>query len=209
MNMPQKAVRPKDRRREEYLVHVEVPTRWADHDTYGHVNNAVHVVMLDSALNGWLITASGVDIRTLQARGVVVHTELDYVRELKFPEIATVGIGVSRRGRSSITYDIALFTEGHAEPAATASFVHVYVDREAFTPVPIPAEIEAALRCLGPDPAPVGGAQVRTPHRRLPKTRSPHVRGTAAQADHDAPGAGTEDRAPDPAHDPGGDRRRS
>ncbi|MET9686476.1 acyl-CoA thioesterase [Streptomyces coeruleorubidus] len=149
--MPQEAVKPKDRRRGEYPVHVEVPTRWADHDTYGHVNNAVHVVMLDSALNGWLMTASGVDIRTLQARGVVVHTELDYLRELKFPDVVTVGIGVSRKGRSSVTYDIALFTEGHDEPTATASFVHVYVDRETFTSVSIPAEIEAVLRRLVPE----------------------------------------------------------
>jgi acyl-CoA thioester hydrolase len=43
------------KRRADYPVLRDVPTRWADQDMYGHVNNAVHYAMLDTAINGWLL----------------------------------------------------------------------------------------------------------------------------------------------------------
>jgi acyl-CoA thioester hydrolase len=56
-----------------------VHTRWADHDTYSHVNNATYYEYFDTAVNGWLIAATGVDIRTLNAIGVVAETACRYV----------------------------------------------------------------------------------------------------------------------------------
>ena len=45
-------------------------TRWADNDVYGHLNNVVYYEFFDSAVNGWLMDATGVDIRELPAIGV-------------------------------------------------------------------------------------------------------------------------------------------
>ena len=61
-------------RRSDFRVLRNLPTRWADDDTYGHLNNVVHYAMFDTAVNGWLIEASGTDIRRLPAIGVVVET---------------------------------------------------------------------------------------------------------------------------------------
>jgi acyl-CoA thioester hydrolase len=134
----------RDKRRSDFPVLVPVPTRWADHDTYGHVNNAVHYVVMDSALNGWLIEAAAVDIRLLPALGVVVETSCRYYGEIHFPQTVDVGIGLTASGRSSVQYEIGLFTSEET-PAAIARFVHVYVDRETRRPVPIPDEIHRAL----------------------------------------------------------------
>jgi len=140
---------PKDLRRTDFAVLRELPTRWSDDDTYGHVNNVVHYLMFDTAVNGWLIEAAGVDIRTLPAIGLVVETSCRYFAELRFPETVTAGIGLEKLGSSSVVYQLALFGEGRDAPAAVGRFVHVYVDRGTRRPVPVPPEIRGALAELG------------------------------------------------------------
>lgn len=136
---------PKALRRNDFRVLRSLPTRWSDDDTYGHVNNVVHYSMFDTAVNGWLIEAAGVDIRTLPAIGLVVETSCRYFAELRFPEVVTAGVALERLGTSSVVYRLALFGESAQEPAAVGRFVHVYVDRDARRPVPVPPEIRAAL----------------------------------------------------------------
>ncbi len=138
---------PKQLRRSDFRVLRELPTRWSDDDTYGHVNNVVHYLMFDTAVNGWLIEASGVDIRTLPAIGLVVETSCQYFAELRFPEVVTAGLGLERLGTSSVVYRLALFG-ARETPAAAGRFVHVYVDRDTRAPVPIPAQVRDALSRL-------------------------------------------------------------
>ncbi|MDT4965066.1 MAG: acyl-CoA thioester hydrolase [Pseudonocardiales bacterium] len=139
---------PKGARREDFRVLRSLPTRWSDDDTYGHVNNVVHYALFDTAVNGWLIEASGVDIRSLPAVGLVVETSCRYFAELRFPEVVTAGLALDHLGRSSVVYRLALFGAGEG-PAAVGRFVHVYVDRATRQTVPVPPEIRAALAVLG------------------------------------------------------------
>jgi acyl-CoA thioester hydrolase len=138
---------PKALRRSDFPVLRSITTRWSDDDTYGHVNNVVHYAMFDTAVNGWLIEASGVDIRALPAIGLVVETSCQYFAELRFPEPVTAGIALERLGDSSVVYRLALFGAG-TTPAAAGRFVHVYVDRVERRPVTVPPEIRTALRAL-------------------------------------------------------------
>jgi acyl-CoA thioester hydrolase len=139
---------PGSLRRTDFAVLRALPTRWSDDDTYGHVNNVVHYLMFDTAVNGWLIEASGVDIRALPAIGVVVETSCRYFAELRFPEVVTAGIALEKLGTSSVVYRLALFGAAGEAPAAAGRFVHVYVDRESRRPVDVPPEIRAALATL-------------------------------------------------------------
>ncbi|MBH0120484.1 acyl-CoA thioesterase [Rhodococcus sp. CX] len=126
-------------------------TRWADNDHYGHVNNVTYYSYFDSAVNGWLMATTGVDIRELDAIGVVAETSCRYIAELSFPDRLQVGIDVDRLGKRSITYQLAIFREGPdgaLTPAATGRFVHVYVDARTRRPVPIPDEIRKAVMQL-------------------------------------------------------------
>jgi acyl-CoA thioester hydrolase len=138
---------PKDLRRGDFPVLREIPTRWSDDDTYGHVNNVVHYSIFDTVVNGWLIEASGCDIRALPAVGLVVETGCRYFAELRFPEVVTAGLALEKLGTSSVVYRLALFGAAE-EPAAVGRFVHVYVDRDTRRPVPVPDEIRAALARL-------------------------------------------------------------
>jgi acyl-CoA thioester hydrolase len=131
-------------RRGDFPVLREIPTRWSDDDTYGHVNNVVHYLMFDTAVNAWLIEVSGVDIRELPVVGMVAETSCRYLAELRFPVVVTAGLAVERIGTSSVVYRLALFGNGES-PAAVGRFVHVYADRVTRRPVPIPEVIRRQL----------------------------------------------------------------
>lgn len=128
-----------------------VPTRWDDNDHYGHVNNVTYYAYFDTAVNGWLMETTGLDIRTLSAIGVVAETSCRYLSELSFPDRLQVGLAVEKLGTRSIVYSLGLFREAGddgLELAARGRFVHVYVDGVTRRPVAIPPEIESAARTL-------------------------------------------------------------
>ncbi len=130
-----------------------IPTRWMDNDIYGHVNNVTYYSYFDTVVNEHLIRAGGLDIHDAAQVAFVVETSCRFHRSLSFPETIDAGIRVRRLGRSSVTYEIALFTRDHEAPAATGRFVHVWVERATSTPVDIPARIRAALVPLVTDAA--------------------------------------------------------
>lgn len=144
------AIDPAAVRRNQFPVLRTLPTRWSDDDTYGHVNNVVHYALFDTAVNGWLIETSGVDIRQLPAIGLVVETSCRYFAQLRFPEPVTAGLALERLGNSSVVYRLALFGADES-PAAVGRFVHVYVSRDERRPVPVPSQIRAALARLRTD----------------------------------------------------------
>jgi acyl-CoA thioester hydrolase len=135
---------PRTLRRADFAVLRSVPTRWADEDTYGHVNNAVHYQLFDTAVNGWLIETVG-DVRDLPALGVVAETSCRYLGELRFPEEVAVGLALDRLGDRSVTYRLAVFGEREPSPAAVGRFVHVYVDRDTRRPVRVPDQVRQAV----------------------------------------------------------------
>ncbi len=136
----------------DFPVHRRLQTRWSDNDQYGHVNNVVYYMFFDTAVNSWLIEASGTDVRALPAIGVVAETSCRFLRELSFPDEVTVGIRLEHCGRSSVIYELALFKaepDGpSADPYAVGRFVHVYVDSVTRKPVDIPEPISRALEAL-------------------------------------------------------------
>jgi acyl-CoA thioester hydrolase len=119
-----------------------------DNDVYGHVNNVVYYSYFDTAVNGYLIEATGVDIRTLPAIGIVAETSCRFFKELSFPETLHAGLALEKLGRSSVIYRIGLFREADETAAALGRFVHVYVDRQTRAAVPAPDAIREAVRRL-------------------------------------------------------------
>ena len=124
-----------------------ITTRWEDEDVYGHVNNVKYYSYFDTAVNGYLIEASGTDIRRLDAYGIVAETGSRFLRELRFPFPVEAGLAVTRLGRSSVVYEIGLF-QGDEEPAAVGRFVHVYVTGEGREVTPVPEQLRAVLEPL-------------------------------------------------------------
>ena len=122
---------------------LEIQTRWADNDVYGHVNNVVYYAYFDTVINRYLIDQGGLDIERGPAIGVCVESQCTYKRPASFPEVLQAGLRVARLGRTSVTYEIGIFRG--AELCAQGSFVHVFVERANRKPTPIPDRIRAAL----------------------------------------------------------------
>jgi acyl-CoA thioester hydrolase len=132
---------------DDYPHHREIPTRWADNDVYGHVNNVEYYAFFDTVINAWLIAEGGLDIHDGAVIGVCAESHCEFTAPLAFPETVVAGLRVGQIGRSSVRYEIGLFgSDGRA--AATGWFVHVFVDRASRRPVSIPVGLRAALERL-------------------------------------------------------------
>ena len=141
-------VRPTPSTRADYCAFSTLPTRWIDNDIYGHMNNAVHYQLFDTAVNGYLLEQGALDLKSGVTIFLVVETGCQYFRELAFPNIITAGIKVKKLGTSSVTYAVALFRDEAEVAAAQGHFVHVNVDRETRQPVIISDAIRTKLKLL-------------------------------------------------------------
>jgi len=135
-------------RRDQFTQLRTIPTRWMDNDHYGHVNNVAYYSFFDTAVNGFLIEATGTDIRDLPAIGVVVESGCTFLAGASFPDTIHAGLAVERLGTTSVTYRIALFRNDDDDACAVGRFVHVYVDQATRRPVAIPDAIKTAIATL-------------------------------------------------------------
>ena len=123
-----------------------IPSRWADNDVYGHINNAVYYFYFDTAVNRYLIDHAGLVIADGTTVGIVIETGCRYHKSFTYPDDIQAGIRVVHLGSSSVRYEVGLFAAGEVTARADGHFVHVYVDRATMRPVPIPAVTRAALQ---------------------------------------------------------------
>lgn len=134
--------------RSHFNVFRPMQTRWLDNDQYGHVNNIMYYAYFDTAVNGWLMDATGTDTSKLDVIGLVAETGCRYFKAVSFPEALEVGLRVAKVGNSSVIYELGLFRAGEDDLAALGKFVHVYVDAKTRKSAPIPDVIRKALADL-------------------------------------------------------------
>ena len=135
-------------RRGDYDVFHAARARWRDNDVYGHMNNAVYYEYFDTAVNEWLISSGALAVPDGPVVGLVAETSCKYLSSVGFPQKLDIGVSVTRLGRSSVIYGLALFAEGEDEAAALCRFVHVYVDAETRRPTALPAAMRDRLQTL-------------------------------------------------------------
>ncbi|WP_340677853.1 thioesterase family protein [Paraglaciecola sp.] len=129
--------------------HIEkLPTRWADNDMYGHVNNVVYYAYFDTVVNRLLINQGWLNPLEDKEIAVVAETQCQFFNSVAYPEILDVGLLVERVGNSSVTYRLGVFSQDRLEPAAQGRFVHVYVDKVTRQPVSIPPAVRQGLLAL-------------------------------------------------------------
>jgi acyl-CoA thioester hydrolase len=141
--------RPTPHRRSDDGHAREITTRWMDNDAYGHVNNVVYYSFFDTVVNAWLIEHGALDVERGDTIGFVVETGCHYFAPLAYPETVTAALRVAHVGRSSVRYEVALFSQGSDTAAAQGHFIHVYVNRSDRRPVStLPPALAAALEPL-------------------------------------------------------------
>lgn len=129
--------KPVLKNRDQFKFFLDIQTRWADNDIYGHVNNVTYYSYFDTAANALLIQKTGFNIHQSQSIGLVVDSACSFFQELSFPEIIQVGVAIGKIGNTSLRYELAIFKQGQEQASAQGHFVHVFVDRETRKTVPI------------------------------------------------------------------------
>lgn len=122
--------------------------RWADTDIYGHMNNAVHYTLFDTAVAVWVVRAGLLDLGGSATVFLMVQSDCAYFEEITFADQLEVGLRIARLGTSSIRYDLSLFRNGSDSAAATGGFTHVNVDRKTSRPVAIRPEARTVFAGL-------------------------------------------------------------
>jgi len=130
----------------DYPFVTAITTRWSDNDIYGHINNVTYYSYFDSAANLYLIQ-HGLDIANGATIALVVESRCAYRKPLSYPTPLRAGVRVDKLGNRAVTYGIAIFDDTDTA-AAHGTFVHVFVDRQTRTAVPIPAPLRLALERL-------------------------------------------------------------
>ncbi|CAI3122167.1 hypothetical protein MWMV8_MWMV8_03350 [Acinetobacter calcoaceticus] len=137
--------KPVLKNRDQFKFFLDIQTRWADNDIYGHVNNVTYYSYFDTAANALLIQKTGFDIHQSQSIGLVVDSACSFLQELSFPEIIQVGVAIGKIGNTSLCYELAIFKQGQEQASAQGHFVHVFVDRETRKTIPISESTRAVL----------------------------------------------------------------
>ncbi|MEO0937156.1 MAG: thioesterase family protein [Pseudomonadota bacterium] len=125
-----------------------ITTRWFDNDIYGHMNNAMHYQLFDTAVNGMLIERGLLDLHGSDSVFLVVETGCTYHGELAFPDTIHAGLRVAKLGGSSVRYELGLFRNDEDSAAAEGHFVHVNVGRADRRPQPLTEAARAVLQAL-------------------------------------------------------------
>ncbi|CAL3967575.1 unnamed protein product [Diplocarpon coronariae] len=123
----------KQRKRNDYGYILEYRTRWSDNDMYDHMNNSIYTCEHN------VCSPSGFTFRRheliVQHRyGLVVHSHGDFFGSIGFPAVADLALRVNKLGRTSVTYEVALFERGVEDVKSVGELVHVFVDRETGRP---------------------------------------------------------------------------
>ncbi|KAG9231959.1 thioesterase superfamily protein-like protein [Amylocarpus encephaloides] len=124
----------KSRLRKDYPYLLEYRTRWSDNDMYDHMNNSIYNFLYDSIVNTYLIEQCELNPPTSPQYGLVVHSHGDFFGSIAFPAVAELGLRVNKLGKSSCTYEIALFERGTDAVKSIGELVHVFVDRNTGRP---------------------------------------------------------------------------
>ncbi len=142
--------RPARERRDGYRRWLTMTTRLRDNDAYGHMNNVVYGEYFDTAVNQPLIEAGVLDLERSEIIGLVVQSHTHYFAPVTCPCTVEVGMRVAHIGRSSVTYEFALFLPGEDQAAAQGAYTHVHVDRHSRRPVDLPERLRGVLTEIGP-----------------------------------------------------------
>ncbi|QLQ13368.1 MAG: acyl-CoA thioesterase [Brevundimonas sp.] len=126
-------------RRADFGYGIDIPTRWADADAYGHVNNVIYYSWFDTAVTRMLYEREVLNLHGDGPIGLCVRSACDYFAPVEFPQTVHARVRLGRIGFKSLTYEVGLFLEGRDEPVAGGHFVHVFVDRQTRQPVELPS----------------------------------------------------------------------
>ena len=134
------------KRKKDYFYTEEVGTRFGDNDIFGHLNNVIYYSLFDSVINRFLIKKCKYDPLSSDIIAISPETRCKFRKSFKYPDTIIAGLSTFKIGKTSVIYDISLFSKKGQLPHAEGYFVHVFVKRSNMQEkVSIPKKIKFEL----------------------------------------------------------------
>mgnify|MGYP001247918740 FL=1 len=134
------------KRKKDYFYTEEVGTRFGDNDIFGHLNNVIYYSLFDSVINRFLIKKCKYDPLSSDIIAISPETRCKFRKSFKYPDTIIAGLSTFKIGKTSVIYDISLFSKKGQLPHAEGYFVHVFVKRNNMQEkVSIPQKIKSEL----------------------------------------------------------------
>ncbi|MGA7269634.1 MAG: thioesterase family protein, partial [Acidimicrobiia bacterium] len=119
--------------------------RYSDTDAQGIVFNANYARYFDDALTD-LFDLVGYPWGEVEI--VMRRTEIDFHSTARLGDVLVTGARVERIGTTSLTMQLATWDEASRRTVAEARQVQVVVSGDDFRPIPVPAELVAAIEAV-------------------------------------------------------------
>ncbi|MCA9983372.1 MAG: acyl-CoA thioesterase [Anaerolineales bacterium] len=137
--------------RDQFLFFQPLTVQYAELDGQGIVFYGNYLTYYDIAINEY-IRATGLDYAAWVAQtGLdfnVVKATVEYKTPLQLGADLAVGVELARSGRSSLTWQLAIFPAEGSEPMAIGEVIWVCADQSSFSSRPVPDEIRDRLQSL-------------------------------------------------------------
>ena len=114
-------------RLEDFPYRLTDNVRFADLDPNGHVNNAVYATYFETG-RVTLMKDRSYGLTPPGLAWIMVRLDIHFRAELRWPGTIEMGLGVRKFGRTSVTFDQVVFSEGNC--VASALSVGVLIERE-------------------------------------------------------------------------------
>ena len=120
------------KRKKDYFYTEEVGTRFGDNDIFGHLNNVIYYSLFDSVINRFLIKKCKYDPLSSNIIAISPETRCKFRKSFKYPDTIIAGLSTFKIGKTSVIYDISLFSKKGQLPHAEGYFVHVFVKKKQY-----------------------------------------------------------------------------
>jgi acyl-CoA thioester hydrolase len=127
-------------RLEDFPYRLTDNVRFADLDPNQHVNNAVYATYFETG-RVTLMKDRSYGLMPDGVAWIMVRLDMHFRAELRWPGTIEMGLGLSKFGRTSVTFDQVVFSEGKC--VASAQSVSVLIDEANRRPTPLTSEIIA------------------------------------------------------------------
>ena len=120
---------------------IQLPVRWGDMDSFGHVSNAVYLRYLEECRALWMESVPS-HWQGSETGPVVANININYRRPLHWPTNIEVSLKPLSPGRSSIKleHEVRSISDGDKDTQvfADATCTLVWIDKKTGEAVPLP-----------------------------------------------------------------------
>ena len=125
----------------KFNLYVPILVRYGDLDPQWHVNNSRFVTFIEQARFEYLVKAGLWDGKDFFDLGLIVADQhMAYLGQITFNQRIHVGVGITRIGNKSLTFEYIIEDQDTGAVLATAETVMVAYDYHEHVSIPVPAE---------------------------------------------------------------------